>query len=535
MMKYINLLFLIILFLVLYSFKAPLYSQEIKLLKQDNSIKEKYKTWIAEEPNVQLREEGHDDQMGYGRFFVPTFTFSEWEPKIKVYNRKTNEIIDGLRTGASNYLRPGSYRVLFGSATETYDMVQSFFEIKEQDTEIIEPNWSCLLVNVIDEYRQEVRYGYEIYHYDVDLSVGQKYSRGESDYDDSKSTWILKPGKYKLVKLGEPFNTFRNFTTFELLPGELKQYTLVVGSDDNNFIGAGELIQGMYTKKTFLEWTEHLFVKGNITFDSYNTNDNEENVTNISFKGKIENQFKYDHKPYYANLKQEIETEFRKDGDNEFRISYDKLKLQNIGIYFFTDIFGVYTQVTSENKIFPGTSYHNSNTNAIKIDSEGNQTTFDDILEVSLSPMIFPINVSEEIGLNFSLLETAYSNFYIRTGIGTYQTINDNVYIKSIDESNDTLSVFREQDNEFYYGYVFSSGANFQLSNNLTYTAEANYLYAIKENEEDYQFTWDNYVNYRLLKYISIDYNLALNFNKGAKHVTYNNRLALEFSYYLDI
>ena len=527
-MKSIKLLFLIVFLISLNLFEELLFSQN-----KDMYNIEMQKTWISQDPSKQLKEEGYDDQLGYGRFFVPSFTFSEWEPKIKVYNRKTDEIISDLRTGVSNYIKPGSYRILFGSATETYDRVTRYFDIKEQSTKIIEPTWGCLLVNIIDEYRQDIRYGYEIYHYDKDISIGVKYSRDENDYDESKSTWILKPGKYKLVKLGEPFNTFKNFTTFQILPSELKQYTIVVNSTTNDFIGAGELTQGIYSKKSFTDWNEHLFLKGNLTFDSYNTSDNEENVTNASFKGKIENQFKYDHKPYYANLKQEVETEFRKDDEDSFKISYDKLELQNIGIYFLTDIFGFYTEITFENKIFSEISYHSDEIDALKIDREGVESLEENVTEVTVSPMLFPIKTSEEIGLNFTILETTYSNFYIRTGVGVYQTINENSYEKSFEESNDTLFVYREKENDFYYGYVFTSGADFQLTNNLTFTAEANYVYAIKE-EQDYQFIWDSYINYKLLKYISIDYNLGIGYSKDAKHVTYNNRLALEFSYYFD-
>jgi len=56
-------------------------------------------------------------------------------------------------------------------------------------------------------------------------------------------TWILKPGTYKITLNGQSFNTYIDFTTVELVKGELVQLTMVVDSESGHLIGAGILNQ----------------------------------------------------------------------------------------------------------------------------------------------------------------------------------------------------------------------------------------------------------------------------------------------------
>ncbi|NOR46248.1 MAG: hypothetical protein GQ534_11735, partial [Candidatus Delongbacteria bacterium] len=172
-------------------------------------------TWLSDPIQKQLRSESRDDQLGFGRLFIPTMSKPDWEPTIKIYSSESM-IHEDKRIGESIFLKPGNYTLVFGSSTDSYDQVQKRFTIHEQQTTIIDPEWSGLLVNVINENLEKIRFGYEILHLRSGISVGTVYSREENDYEEVRTTWLLPPGKYKLVKQGEPFNTIQNFTTFEL-------------------------------------------------------------------------------------------------------------------------------------------------------------------------------------------------------------------------------------------------------------------------------------------------------------------------------
>ncbi|MCK5759723.1 MAG: hypothetical protein KAH33_00415, partial [Candidatus Delongbacteria bacterium] len=57
-------------------------------------------------------------------------------------------------------------------------------------------------------------------------------------------------------------------------------------------------------------------------------------------------------------------------------------------------------------------------------------------------------------------------------------------------------------------------------------------------DDKHYDLEWDNNIVFKLFKYISIDYNLNLKYNymKGSvlNYLIYDNKFALEFSYYLN-
>ncbi|MCK5760350.1 MAG: hypothetical protein KAH33_03595, partial [Candidatus Delongbacteria bacterium] len=179
-----------------------------------NVFSKQHDSWLSDPIQKQLITESRDDQLGFGRLFIPTMSKSEWEPTIKIYSSESM-VCDEKSIGKSIFLKPGKYTLVFGSSIDTYDKIQKRFVIHEQQTTIIKPEWSGLLVDVINENLEKIRFGYEILHLSTGIPVGTVYSREENDYEEVRSTWLLPPGKYKLVKQGEPFNTIQNFTTFE--------------------------------------------------------------------------------------------------------------------------------------------------------------------------------------------------------------------------------------------------------------------------------------------------------------------------------
>jgi len=73
------------------------------------------KTWLTDSASKQLQKEGIDDQLGYGRVFVPAYTRPEWEPPITIYS-KGGKVLYNMKIGMSIFLEPGEYRMIFGSA-----------------------------------------------------------------------------------------------------------------------------------------------------------------------------------------------------------------------------------------------------------------------------------------------------------------------------------------------------------------------------------------------------------------------------------
>ncbi|MDA3838020.1 MAG: hypothetical protein PF574_03450 [Candidatus Delongbacteria bacterium] len=496
-MLFRNIFILLILILVASSFS-----------KQSNS-------WLSEPIDKQLRTESRDDQLGFGRLFIPTMSKPDWEPTIKIYSSESI-IHEDKRIGESIFLKPGNYTLVFGSSTDSYDQIQKRFTIYEQQTTIINPEWAGLLVNVINENLEKIRFGYEILHLSSGISVGTIYSREENDYEEIRSTWILPPGKYKLVKQGEPFNTIQNFTTFELKEGELSKITVVVNSLTNSFIGAGELDFLEDTKSIQKNWHNYLYIKGSFNLNHNNKVDELEPQTDLTFTGKVDNKFVYDKNPYYFKFTQYVEEQWTKPaGFDNLRISSDELNLVNTAIYYFTNVFGLYSEIDIDTKIFPGKYYDSElsiNDTIILINNNGKPSNYYNTDAQIISESFTPFSLKEELGLNFSLIKSSSSNLYLRTGIGLFQDLNDNVYTYDTSNSTTETFIFNELENKYLTGLIFSAGADFHFLNNVTYYSKADFTYYLSD-DKNYDLEWDNNLVFKLFKYISIDYNLNLSYN----------------------
>jgi len=490
------------------------------------SATESSKTWLAPDAAAQLRRESVDDQMGHGRLFVPTMSSADWEPVFKIYNADGN-VTTGLKTGTSHFLKPGKYRMVIGSASDSYDQFQKEIVIKEQETVIVEPQWSGLIIKVIDENREGVRMGYELFHSNSEISLGVKYSKADDEYDDTQTTWLLPPGKYKFVKYGESYNTIFNFATFDLKVGELKKITIVKDSKTGFIIGAGELPEEQFEFVTGKDWRNYLYFRGQLSYNGNNDVSNNDHESILDFKCKIDNHIRYDRLPYYLSLRQTIETGLNKSNGDDVTISADEFKFDNTAIYYFTKVIGFYTELSLSSKIFPSTIYFEQP----KTVQTNGLITENNASEFQLSPSFYPLILSEEAGLNFSFIKTADANLYIRTGIGFVQKQNTDVYSKTA-ETDSTISV-QSVANEQIKGYVLAGGLDLQLPGNITYTSEGNFLYSL-DIKDSYELRFDNNLKFKFLKYVSLDYTLNLKYNSTDKYINYNNRLALEFSYYLN-
>ncbi len=489
-------------------------------------------TWLSEPPRDQIATEGADDQLGMGRLFVPVMSVPEWEPYMKIYNSGAGTVTDDENPGKSIFLKPGKYTLLFGSSEDPLDLVQKHFTIYEHQTTLIEPDWSGLIVNVINENMEYVRFGYEIMHLGTGISVGSRYSREESSFDDMNTTWILPPGKYKLVKQGEPYNTIVNFSTFEIKPSELTEIVVVI-NDLQQFIGSGELglLENFGDSKK--AWYDKLNLKGSVSFYSDNEDGEGENSTDIISQAKIDNRIIYDAKPYYLNFRQSLNEEFSKlEGTDGLRVSSDQLTLSNTGIYYFTDVFGVYSELILETNIFPDYKYDIPETDSVTVTyRDGSQDIKTGINKFKESDPLSPVNLNENIGLNFTFIKSSNSNLFLRTGFGFRQDFNENVF------SELGTNEFTELDDLYSKGIVITAGADFNFAGNITYTSTANLFYNLDE-DRNYNIEWENDVIFKLFRYMSIDYNFSLNYDHIAdspfNYWVYNHRLALEFSYYIN-
>ena len=189
-------------------------------------------TWLAPPRHGQLERDPTLIPKGKGLLFVPMMTSALNEPSFRVF--RDNKLIREAFPGTGVVLAPGSYKVLIGSGADT-QMMSRTVPIEAGMTTLLKPFWSGLVIDVIDEQRTPIDESYEVYRENPQDSYGVGFGV-EEERGEAVKTWLLPPGVYSVVRVGDNISTTRKFSV-RLEPGKLTQRNLVVDTSDNTFIG----------------------------------------------------------------------------------------------------------------------------------------------------------------------------------------------------------------------------------------------------------------------------------------------------------
>lgn len=485
----------------------------------------KWHTWDAPSPKIQLNREGKDDVKGLGRLFLPVMTAPDYEPII-IVSSMTDSIIRISKMGASIWLRPGKYKVAFGSGT--LDQVnKKIVEIRAEDTTIIEPDWSCLVVKIIDETRSSIREAYEIYSIPDNEYFGVGYGV-EEQLGEHVQTWILKPGLYKIIKLGEHVNTYFNFSTVRLLPGELTHFTIVVNSETKAYMGAGILEVGQ-KKRTVRNWSLFSTLYGSFTLNSSNDVTTKKEETSMNYIAQFDYNIMYNTPRHFFSSRGLLEEGWNMQKKQvNFRNNLDRLQLKNIYIFYFINQLGLYGRLFMETNLVSKVEYYDTPRNITKFDKNNNPVAKKyDVRQLSLSPSISPMELKEGFGINLILIKSMRANLNIRAGMGWHQIINRNLYTQTSD------STFREKGSSFTRGPEASLVGNARISRNMLLSYELEVYYPDGKGERiDYEF--ENIFNLKLSKNVSLDYTLRFRSKKSlSDYLLTDHIVLLRYSFFL--
>jgi ABC-type uncharacterized transport system auxiliary subunit len=510
-----------------------------KILRHYGRLPEKETPALADvRQDTLLQKISEEIEEGIGILLLPALSKTDNEPPYKVFGPNGEEY-DGI-PGESLPLPAGTYTVEYGSGSRGELMRKENVDIIPRYKTIIEPDWSCLIVNVIDERQEVMRVQYEIFEW----KTGRTYGIGipaRREYGEKQQVWMLKPGRYKITINNEPFNTYRNFTTVYLNQGESQKITLVVNITQDgtpgDLIGAGVLEEDDLAG-TIGHWHFLSAFYGNASVNSSNEKNKDEHETTLVFNTQFENKITYDKFPINYTLRNLFELGTTKTTETGFRISNDDTYFRNTLILYFLEFMGVYGRFDSEFHFLEEYTYFSSPDNYRKKDQEGN--TLEEgtgVNKVKLKPPLFPLTLKEGIGINVRAFNTGRVNLNIRTGFGLRQDYAKDVYLFSEDEEveNDIIyKLYKAQEDVKTRGAEVSVIGNFQLPLNLTYYTNADVLFPFK-SEEPTTIEWENVLNLKLFKYISIDYRLRLR-NKqdesGANYIVNRHALFLRINYF---
>ena len=485
--------------------------------------------------------DSEEDNSGKGLLLVPAITRTENEPYYKVYDKYGYE--RSAKIGEAFPLMEGTYSLEYGSGNQDQKMIRKNVKVHPRYKTIVEPDWGCLIVEIMDESRNFAKVIYEIFDLNDGESFGSEFP-AEVELGEQEKVWVLKPGHYKITINNEPFNTYTDFTTVLIEEGSVQKLTIVMETDEEgnptNMAGAGILEESFLAASLEpLKLSSAIHINGNLNSDN-EINENDPEVI-ITMNSQLENYLIYDKDPLYYNMKSVIDLGISKTTDTDFRLASDEFDLKNTGIYYFVKDLGFYGRFDVNSHFFDEKQYSSEDFYYKKFD-DNNIAIGDSVLsdEIKIKSSFFPIELKEGIGINYRILNLSRANLSFRAGFGIRQFFNDDVFVYNpsetfIDANNIEHRRYYELASTNTTGTELSLVGSFQLPFNLVYASNADFYFPFEKNDE-YTFEWENSFNLNLFKHISLDYKFnleKLGEDSGIDYLVREHSLFLRVTYFL--
>jgi ABC-type uncharacterized transport system auxiliary subunit len=510
-----------------------------KVMRHFNGIPEETSQLAHTELDSIFIDTSETESRGLGILFFPAISETDNEQPYKIID--SDKVTTFGVPGKGMPLQAGTYSISFGSGSSNQLMSKDSIEIIPRYKTILKPDWSCLIVDIIDERREVAKVRYEVFASETGESYGT-HIPVDREYGEQQKIWVLKPGLYKITINSEPFNTYRDFSTVYLKEGEFQKLTLVVGTNEdgtpNNLIGGGLLEENEMAGLTG-HWRFLNAVFGNANYIGDNEKGRDQHETTIILNTQFENKITYDNFPVNYTLRNLIELGTTKAGETGFRISNDNFYFRNTLVLYFLKNIGLYGRFDSESHVMNEYQYFTEPINYQKAALDGTVVeSAQNVKTVLIKSGFKPMILKEGGGLNLRAINTGRSNLNVRVGLGLRQDYYDGVYVISDQTASVdglTYKIWNAQPSLKKKGTEVSIVGNFQLPFNLTYYTNADFLIPF-DSEESTTIDWENVFNIKVFKYISIDDRIRFR-NKvdedGKDYLEYRHALFLRLTYFL--
>ncbi len=405
--------------------------------------------WPAGSVQVQLDRDVTLVPFGKGAIFVPAMTNPLDEPPISVYAGE--EKVAEATTGKRIVLSPGTYEVRMGSgAVEQRLRVQA--SVREQFTTVIPVSWAGLSIHVVDEQFGNLRSSYEIIRVRDREYVGVGFGTDEQA-GEPVTTWILEPGLYKIVRVGENYRARRDFATVRLVARNHTHFLLVLDPETGAFQGGGEVpAEDLFRPQD--GFFGSMIVGGDLAFTTRtNAPVSGQEGFSFQFRGFLDNRLSIEvfGNPLVTQL--QVEQGWTKVSDQPLQKINDRVDLDALYIYRWKNWIGPYIQLGAETNLFPTIEDFDGPTPIRKEPLRGpNQTLIRD--SVRVSPSAGLIRLKEGGGLNVRLFRAVFAEVNVRSGLGGRHRLTRDLFIEADGDPNDPVRtrVFTEVDSNNQVG-----------------------------------------------------------------------------------
>ena len=341
-------------------------------------------------------------------------------------------------------------------------------------------------------------------------------------------TWILKPGVYDVVRVGQSFSTIHKYSV-RLMPGELAQRNLVVANDNGEFIGfyprpvlhsSAEVISKV-SSQTEISGSSLLNTSQNTT-----TGDR----TSVSLAVQVFNRTRYSSDRNFASLRIVLEEGATKETGKDFVKSIDRFEVRATYIYRMSRKFGPYLRGVLSTKLFEKARTFDSALagDFYKLSARG------DTLEiirnptsVTIEPSFFPLELRQGVGINSQLVRTFPLNLDIRLGLGARQILVSDAFTL---EKSDTTAVERKTSTST--GIEALLILDSRLAKSVNFDSEFDILI----NQTDpgkWVFSLENRLRIFLTSFINLDLVADLQRQEGLRRITSREHVLMRISRFI--
>jgi len=377
-------------------------------------------TWYAPTLDAQMAADDIIIPFGKGGVFVPRYTETNSEPDFEVYDLENNHV-GAARTGTTIALVPGNYDVTLGSGSQQQRIVKRVTVTEGRTTPVV-PDWSGLIVEVVDEQGVSLRGEYELVRIDEFDPYGRGYG-ASVELGETVKAWILKPGTYKILGAGEGYNTMTNFVTVRLLPGELTNFLLIQEPEKFGIRGGGTLQLASATRSVTSNWHWGANIGANMLFNAEFDHEANLEMNSLTMGLLFDTWVFYRKKPVEWNTRLRLDESINiADNDPETMINTpDRMLLSSIFIWRILNWFGPYARSELNTKFFETKVKRGKEDGFCFVDADyifdvqrGLDTAEIFVTEPALSPVVFEIGA----GVNADLTTRRYFEAKTRLGFG---------------------------------------------------------------------------------------------------------------------
>jgi hypothetical protein len=375
--------------------------------------------WMAPPVHEQLSRDPVLVTLGKGAVFIPTFSEPRREPELVIFDAKGDVAATG-QTGTRILLDSGTYEVRFGSGVSARRL-RTTVQVKEGRTATVYPDWGGLLVETLSSTGEYLDGQYDLIRMEDWVNFGRGQGFKEERLQDI-DVWLLKPGLYRLSRVGEGYNSLINYITVQINPGELHSVELVF-DDAGSLIAGG--VKSLNTRARVGQyWTYGLRAGGNASFTRL-VDQADIATQSVLFSTDMRLRARYDRAAFFGITELFLQNSFLKQDQEPLRPTQDFLQLRSTWVRRLNNWIGPYIRGQASTHLFPA----EVNLDTVYIVSGTDTTTVATGGTFEWQPTFYPLNLAEGAGVNIEWLSRYELELSTQLGLAARQEISNGDYL----------------------------------------------------------------------------------------------------------